>query len=133
MPDVARNVSAVAKIPEIREWLRGPQRKTCELGIIVMEGRDIGTVILPDATCKFYITASPEVRARRRLVQADEVPDGATVESVTAEIAERDRIDSTRKTAPLRPAPDAVRVDTDDMTVEDVVAAVLAHAKECLP
>ena len=111
-------VSFVAAIPGVRDWLRDRQRATRELGTVVMEGRDIGTVILPDASHKFFMTASPEVRGRRRLAQAGEVPDGATLASVTAEIAERDHLDSTRAVAPLRPAADAVLVDTDALDAQ---------------
>ncbi|OGV64008.1 MAG: cytidylate kinase [Lentisphaerae bacterium RIFOXYB12_FULL_65_16] len=129
-PDVARIVSHVAAIPAVREWLRERQRATRRLGTIIMEGRDIGTVILPDASHKFFLTASPEVRARRRLAQAGEVPADATVASVAAEIAERDRIDSTRPVAPLKPAADAVLINADDLTVEQVVEAMLRHIGE---
>jgi cytidylate kinase len=126
-PEVARVVSYVARIAGVRDWLRERQRETRALGTIVMEGRDIGTVILPDASHKFFVTASPVVRARRRLAQAGEVVDGATLASVAAEIAERDRIDSTRAVAPLRPAEDAVHVNTDNLTIEQVVETVVTH------
>jgi cytidylate kinase len=125
-PEVAKVVSFVARIPAVRAWLRERQRETRDLGTIVMEGRDIGTVIFPDASNKFYVTASPEVRARRRLAQAGEVADGATLASVAAEIAERDRIDSTRAVAPLRPAEDAVHINTDDLTPEQVADRIVA-------
>jgi cytidylate kinase len=124
-PEVAKVVSFVARIPGVRDWLRERQRETRELGIIVMEGRDIGTVIFPDASHKFYMTASPEVRARRRLAQAGEVADGATLASVAAEIAERDRIDSTPAVAPLRPAEDAIHVNTDELTPEQVADRIV--------
>lgn len=126
-PDVARVVSLVARIPEVRAWLRSRQREIARHGTVVMEGRDIGTVILPEAAHKFFLTASPEIRARRRLAQADEAPPGATVSSVAAEIAERDRIDSTRETAPLRPAADAVIIETDELTAEQVAARIVDH------
>jgi len=125
-PEVARQVSFVARIPGVRDWLRERQRETRTLGTIVMEGRDIGTVILPDASHKFFITASPEERARRRLAQAGEVADGATLASVAAEIAERDRIDSTRAVAPLRPAADAVHLHTDALTADQVADRIIA-------
>jgi cytidylate kinase len=92
-----------------------------------MEGRDIGTVILPDATHKFFLTATPEERARRRLAQKGETAEGATVASVAAEIAERDRIDSSRKVAPLRPAKDAIQIWSDNMTPEEVRDTMVAH------
>jgi cytidylate kinase len=119
-PEVAAVVSQVARIPEVRAWMLSRQRECRSLGIIIMEGRDIGTVVLPDATCKFFITASPEERARRRLRQPGEVAPGATLASVAAEIAERDRIDSTRAVAPLKPAADAEIVVTDGMGPEPV-------------
>jgi cytidylate kinase len=128
-PDVARIVSHVAGIPAVRAWLRERQRATRRLGTIVMEGRDIGTVILPDASYKFFLTASPEVRARRRLAQTGEVPADATVASVAAEIAERDRIDSTRPVAPLKPAADAVLVDAEELTAAQVAEIMLRHIK----
>ncbi len=122
---VAAVVSHVARLPEVREWLRQRQRDCCALGTVVMEGRDIGTVILPDAPFKFFITASPLERARRRLAQPGEVAPGATVESVAAEIAERDRIDSSRPVAPLRPAEDAITINTDGLAPDAVADRVV--------
>ena len=90
-----------------------------------MEGRDIGTAVFPDARYKFYLFASPRERARRRLAQAGEVPDGATIESVAAEIARRDEFDSSRAIAPLKAAPDAVMVDTSEMDIETAVRDVV--------
>jgi len=124
---VTRQVSYVARIPGVRTWMRVRQRDSRKLGTIVMEGRDIGTVILRDAPHKFFITASAEVRARRRLGQAGETDPGATVAAVAAEIAERDRIDSTRQVAPLKPAHDATFIITDELTAEQVVDAIVAH------
>ena len=128
-PEVARRVSLVARMPAVRTWLRERQRDTCRLGLIVMEGRDIGTVILPEARHKFFVTASPEVRARRRLGQPGEVGHGATVASVAAEIAERDRLDSSRRLAPLTPAADAVIVNTDGMTAEQVADLIVKRVR----
>jgi len=128
-PKVAKVVSLVARIAGVRDWLRERQRETRELGIIVMEGRDIGTVIFPDAAHKFFMTASPEVRARRRMAQTGEVGDGATLASVAAEIAERDRIDTTRKVAPLRPAEDAVHIDTDPLTPQQVADVIVRRVR----
>ena len=125
-PDVSRAVSFVAKIPEVRAWLLKRQRETTALGTVVMEGRDIGTVVLPHAPLKFFVTASPEVRALRRLRQGGESPPDATVASVAAEIAARDAIDSRRAISPLRPAEDAHLLDTSDMSIDQVVDAVVA-------
>ncbi|MBT3379859.1 MAG: (d)CMP kinase [Lentisphaerae bacterium] len=123
---VTRQVSYAARIPGVRIWMRSRQRDSRSLGTVVMEGRDIGTVILPDAPHKFFITASPEVRARRRLGQEGETDAGATVAAVAAEIAERDRIDSTRAVAPLKPADDALIINTDALTAEQVVDKIMA-------
>ena len=94
-----------------------------------MEGRDIGTVIFPEARYKFFLTATPEERARRRLAQDGEAPDGATVESIAKAIAERDRLDSTRKTAPLKKADDAILIDTSGMSIEQVIEQILRYIK----
>lgn len=126
-PEVSAIVSPVAAIPEVREWMLDRQRECKEVGIVIMEGRDIGTVIFPDAKFKFFVTASPMERARRRLAQKGEVAEGATLESVAADIARRDEIDSTRAVAPLRPAENAVTIMTDGITAEEV-ADLLATA-----
>ena len=126
-PEVSAIVSPVAAIPEVREWMLDRQRECKEVGIVIMEGRDIGTVIFPGAKFKFFVTASPMERARRRLAQKGEVVEGATLESVAADIARRDEIDSTRAVAPLRPAEDAVTIMTDGITAEEV-ADLLATA-----
>lgn len=120
-PEVAVFVSPVAALPVVRNWLKDLQHDSVKLGLIVMEGRDIGTVIFPDAKFKFFLTATPEERARRRLAQAGETFDGATLESVAHDIAERDRIDSSRAVAPLKAAPDAEIVDTSNMTIDEVI------------
>ena len=123
--EVADNASAVAKIPAVRDYMLDRQRDCRKLGIIIMEGRDIGTVILPDATCKFFVTASPEERARRRLAQAGEVAAGATLATVAAEIAARDYQDMNRPIAPLKPAEDAIQIVTDGMTPDEVADRIV--------
>ena len=120
-PEVAALVSPVATVGCVREYLKNLQRSLAAEGMLVMEGRDIGTVIFPHARWKFFVTATPEERARRRLAQSGEIFSGATLEEVARSIAERDRIDSERTIAPLKPAPDAVTVDTTGMPVEEVV------------
>ena len=119
-PEVSGVVSQVARSPALRDWMLEKQRECRSLGIIIMEGRDIGTVIFPDAKFKFFVTASPMERARRRFAQKGEVPEGATVESVAADIARRDEIDSNRPVAPLKPAADAEIIQTDGYTAEEV-------------
>lgn len=124
-PRVTEQVSFTAKIPEVRDWMVRHQRNAHALGWIVMEGRDIGTVVFPHARYKFFLTATPEERARRRLAQADENARGATVESVAADIRERDRIDSTRDVSPLKPAADATIVDTTGLSIAAVVDRIV--------
>jgi len=128
-PEVASFVSLVAALPNVRTWLIDKQREFARLGRIVMEGRDIGTVIFPGAQYKFFLTASPEERAKRRLAQDGEAPDGATVESIAKAIAERDLLDSTRKTAPLKKADDAILIDTSGMSIEQVIEHILRYIK----
>lgn len=124
-PHVAEKVGYVARVPEIREWLVERQRETRNLGWIVAEGRDIGTVVFPDTPFKFFITASPRERARRRLAQEGETAPGATLESVAQDIARRDELDSKRAVAPLKPADDAQTLFTDDEPAEAVADAIV--------
>ena len=119
-PEIAANASVVARIPALREWMLQAQRDCASLGIIIMEGRDIATVIFPQARFKFFVTASPLERARRRLAQSGEVPEGATLESVAESIRQRDLADSSRPVAPLKPAPDSILIQTDGLTAEEV-------------
>ncbi len=120
-PEVANAVSIIAMIPKVRHWLVEKQRAMRELGLILMEGRDIGTEVFPNAKYKFFLTASPEVRAMRRLNQAGETAEGATVESVAAEIRERDERDMNRPISPLIQAKDAILADSSDMTIQEVL------------
>lgn len=123
---VTAAVSAVAANPIVREDLRTRQRQwVSEHGGGVVEGRDIGTVVFPDATLKVYLTASPRVRAERRVAQS-----GGDVNAIAAAIVERDHQDSTRADSPLREASDAVTVDTSDRGVDDVVRQLLALVGE---
>ncbi len=119
--EVARAASDVATVPEVRAWTLGIQRETAKENTIVMEGRDIGTVVFPDAKYKFFLSASPLARAKRRLAQDGETLDGATLESVAAEIAARDKQDSERAVAPLKQAADAIAVDNSDWTIEQTL------------
>lgn len=124
--EVTRTVSAVSSVPAVRARLVGLQRAMAEVpGNVVVEGRDIGTVVLPDAPVKIFLTASAETRARRRNDQntAAGLPDD--YESVLADVRRRDHLDSTRAVSPLRAAADAVVVDTSYMTEEQVIAHVL--------
>lgn len=125
--EIAAGASKVSKLQIVRDHLLPVQREAARRGWIVMEGRDIGTVIFPDAKCKFFITASLEARAKRRLAQQGEVSGNATLEDVMRDIAARDEQDSKREIAPLKAAEDAVVIDTGDMTPDQVVDAMAAE------
>ena len=124
-PEIAQGASNVAAIPFVRAFTLQIQRDAAKTQLVVMEGRDIGTAVFPDAKYKFFLTASPRVRALRRLAQGGETPDNATVDSVAAEIAERDKQDMNRSVAPLKQADDAVFIDSSGMTAEDVLDAMV--------
>ena len=121
----AADASVVAKQPAVRAFLLPVQRKIAASQWIVMEGRDIGTVVFPDARVKIFLTASSLIRARRRMEQG-EVPPGATLDEVRREIERRDLQDSTRAAAPLKAADDAVTVDNSALTLEETVEAIAA-------
>ena len=123
--EVEDNVSRVSAVPEVRRILTGHMRKVGLRGRVVMVGRDVGTVILPEADCKIFLTASVETRARRR---AEEEKAGGgqsrSYDEILANLRQRDRIDSSRVTAPLKPATDAIVLDTTHLSLEEVVAAI---------
>ncbi|GAB4587146.1 (d)CMP kinase [Nocardia sp. IFM 10818] len=119
---VTKAVSAVSAVPEVREQLVALQREiTVAAGRIVVEGRDIGTVVLPEADVKIYLTASAEARAFRRNAQNIAEGRGDDYEAVLADVQRRDNLDSTRAVSPLRPAEDAVLVDTSDLNKDEVI------------
>lgn len=120
---VSHNVSAMSTDPDVRSTLRDRQRAWGRQAGGVMEGRDIGTVVFPDASLKVFLTASIDVRARRRAAES-----GRELESVRAELAGRDEKDGNRQHAPLRQADDAVAIDTSAMSIEEVVDAIVALA-----
>jgi CMP/dCMP kinase len=121
---VDRSVSDYSKVPELRAALVPRQRDLVGDGGIIMAGRDIGTVILPDADVKIYLSASAEERARRRATQRGTV-DEAAADQILDELRRRDSIDSSRETAPLKTARDAVIINTDGNSFEDTVGAVV--------
>ncbi len=124
-PEVTRNVSAVSAIPEVRVNLVELQRKLArDAGRAIVEGRDIGTVVLPDAPAKVFMTASAEVRAKRRFDQDVAAGRDADFDVVLKDVKRRDELDSSRAASPLRPADDAEIVDTSDMTPDEVLAAL---------
>ncbi|RUP01454.1 MAG: (d)CMP kinase [Mycobacterium sp.] len=121
--DVTRAVSAVSAVPSVRHRLVDIQRQMAEgPETIVVEGRDIGTVVFPDAPVKIYLTASAETRAQRRNAQNIRSGLADDYEAVLADVRRRDHLDSTRAVSPLRAAPDAIVVDTSDMTEAEVIA-----------
>lgn len=123
--EVTKHVSAVSAIPEVRVNLVELQRKLArEAGRAIVEGRDIGTVVLPDAPAKVFMTASAEVRAKRRYDQDVAAGREADFGAVLADVQRRDEADSSRATSPLKPADDAVLVDTSEMTPDEVLAAL---------
>lgn len=124
-PEVTQHVSAVSAIPEVRVNLVELQRKLArKAGRAIVEGRDIGTVVLPDAPAKVFMTASAEVRARRRYDQDIAAGREADFDAVLADVQRRDDADSSRNESPLRPADDAVLVDTSDMSPDEVLKAL---------
>jgi cytidylate kinase len=122
--EVERHVSPVSVYPGVRRALTLQQRRIGLRGKVVMVGRDIGTVVLPEAELKIYLIASAEERARRRYNEVVARDGHASYEAILATIRQRDQIDSTRAVAPLRPAADAVILDTDQMDVQQVLEAV---------
>ncbi|MBR7094932.1 MAG: (d)CMP kinase [Clostridia bacterium] len=125
-PEMSLYASAVSAIGTVRAFLLETQRKVARESSVVMDGRDIGTVILPDAECKIFLTASSEARARRRTAELTEKGLKVTYEEVLADMLLRDRNDSTRALAPAVPAKDAVMLDNSELTEEETLAAALA-------
>ena len=120
---VSVNVSEYAKKPEIRNLVYNLLRKSSELNSIVVDGRDIGTVVFPDADYKFFLYAIPEIRAKRRHNEIDDK--NVKIESIEREIKERDNIDSTRDIAPLKKAEDAYGIDVSYLTIDQVFEEIL--------
>jgi len=129
--DVTRAVSAVSAVPAVRERLVRLQRQLAAgESSVVVEGRDIGTVVLPDADVKFFLTASAQTRARRRNDQNITAGLGDDYDAVLADVKRRDHLDSTRAVSPLRAADDAIIVDTSDMTESEVVRHLVEVVEE---
>ena len=124
-PEASGYASNVAAMPEVRAYLMDMQRSMAHRYDVLMDGRDIGTVVLPNAQLKIFLTASAEERARRRYAQLMEKGTEETYESVLAEIVERDKRDSERETAPLKQADDAILLDTSDMNPAESIQAVI--------
>jgi cytidylate kinase len=133
-PEMDAAASVVARQPAVRRVLVDRQRALSALGGIVMEGRDIGTVVFPAADVKIYLDASPEERARRRATDPAHASGKGTtaIQEVATALAERDRLDSTRATAPLKMADDAVMIDTTKLTIDEAIECVMALVEKKL-
>ena len=130
--DVSQNVSPVAAIPEVRHALVAMQQEYGREKGIVMDGRDIGTTVFPDAELKIFMTASAETRAKRRLNELLQKGQATNFEEVLANVVHRDHIDQTRKESPLRRADDAIDLDNSEMTIDEQNAWLLARYREAL-
>ncbi len=131
-PEVSMAASKVSAVPEVRKHLLDLQKKIAAENNIIMDGRDIGTVVLPHADLKIFLTASAEERASRRYLELREKPDCPSYEEILRDIQQRDDNDMHRETAPLRQAEDAVLVDSSNMGFHEVVAHITALIKETL-
>ena len=128
--EVSGWASKVSAIPEVRAFLLDFQRRQAREHDVVMDGRDIGTVVLPRADVKIFLTAAPEARARRRLLELEQRGQRADFDAVLSEILRRDEQDSTRSIAPLRQAEDAAVLDTTELNLEESLRALLSLVKE---
>ena len=131
-PEVSMATSACSAIPAVRAYLLQLQRDLAAENNVLMDGRDIGTVVLPHAQLKVFLTASPEERARRRVAQLEKAGQQADYASILRDIQQRDYHDSHRETAPLRPAEDAVLLDNSSYTFEESVRRLVALVRERL-
>lgn len=120
-PEVTRASSIVAQIPRVREGMVALQRRAAQDARIVTEGRDQGTIVFPDAFCKFFLTADVGVRAERRHAESADRPGGPSLDEIRRELIDRDQRDEARTVAPLRPAADAIQIDTTRLDAEAVV------------
>jgi cytidylate kinase len=132
--EVTASVSAVSAVPAVREWVNGRLRALARAGqSVVVDGRDIGTVVFPEAHLKIFLTASAHTRASRRLTQRGDVADAGRLEAETAALAARDAADSSRNVAPLRMADDAVALDGTLLTFEQQVERIVELARAIFP
>lgn len=127
---VGNTASVTSAVPEVRKQIFALQRGLADRGGVIMDGRDIGTVVMPDADVKIYLTASSEVRARRRVLELEAKGEKPDFEEVKKDIEERDYRDMHREISPLKQAEDAVLIDTSDMSIEEVTDRIcdLCHA-----
>lgn len=128
--EVSNNVSFIAKQSEVRDFLMETQRSIASNGGVVMDGRDIGTVVLPNADYKFFLTASVDERTRRRHLELISLGEEADVESVKNNLVTRDKIDSEREVSPLKQAEDAILIDNTNLNQEETLKLILSYIKE---
>jgi cytidylate kinase len=128
--EVSDNVSFIAKHPEVRARLVVLQRDIAEKQGVIMDGRDIGTVVLPNADYKFFLTASADERARRRFLELQSLGIETTIEEVKQNLIERDRIDSEREISPLKQAEDAILIDNTNLNKEETIDLILSYIKK---
>ena len=128
--EVSDNVSLIAKQPEVRARLVVLQRDIAEKQGVIMDGRDIGTVVLPNADYKFFLTASADERARRRFLELQSFGIETTIEEVKQNLIERDRIDSEREISPLKQAEDAILIDNTNLNKEETIDLILSYIKK---
>ena len=126
---MGNRASKTSAVPEVREKLLELQRTLAKENDVIMDGRDIGTNILPDADVKIYLTASVETRARRRYDELKEKGEDCDLDQIAQDIKERDERDMNRKTAPLKKADDAILVDSSHMTIPQVVSEICSHCR----
>ncbi len=129
-PEISMMASSVSKIPQVRAFLLDLQRNMAKTNNVIMDGRDIGTVVLPDAKLKIFLFASPECRAKRRYDELIEKGMDIKYDDILQDVIDRDYADSHRDIAPLKPASDAIEVDTSDESLEESVNRLLAIMKE---
>lgn len=129
-PEISMAASEVSALPVVREYLFGLQKKIAAENNVIMDGRDIGTVVLPEADVKIFLTASPEARADRRFKELSEKPDCPTYEEILSDIIKRDYQDTHRETAPLKQAEDAILVDSTELTLEQAVEEITQIIRE---
>jgi cytidylate kinase len=125
LPEVTQIISTISAYKEVRDIMKIKQRELAKNGGVVMDGRDIGTVVLPDADIKIFMDASVDDRTERRLAELKKKNVNVNCESIKQDILNRDLIDSTRAVAPLKPAIDAIIIDTSDLTIEEQVQKVI--------
>jgi len=130
-PLIDKNISMIVSYPQVREVMVKLQRKVTEQGDFVIEGRDITTVVFPDAKYKFYLDADPKVRAQRRYKELEEKGLGVDFDEIEKDLIRRDNADKNRKVSPLRISDDAIVIDTTGLTIEQTVDEIIKHIPSC--